>query len=99
MCQSENWHKGVAFPSAIGYLMEVISWSRSIAPKQMKPMFTIDCPATGEVIEAYPACNAAPGCPRGLYWEMAFQGDEEIFDIYLTKDLFDFIREAVAPIA
>lgn len=59
-------------------------------------MFKITC-ANGTVFEAWPACNAAPGCPKGLYWEMVVDGDDEPFDEYLTSDLFDLIREAVAP--
>ena len=64
-------------------------------------MIKIVCP-DGEVVEAwpaYPAYNGAPGYPKGLYWEMYFEGQEEPFDEYLTTDVFDLASETLAPIA
>ena len=61
-----------------------------------RPMIQIEC-KNGTVFEAYPAYNGAPGCLKGLYWEMYIQGEDELFDEYLTSDVFDLVREAVGP--
>ena len=68
----------------------------SLSNPMTRPMIQIEC-ENGTVFEAYPACNAAPGCPKGLYWEMCIQGEDEPFDEYLTSDVFDLVREAVGP--